>query len=428
MKTISPNQKEAAAFPVEKGRLAESLVSPRKETLIAAAAALFLAGQAFAQTAEIPAVPASVMANAREQAGPHPDAKPAPASVMGLRPERRAAAAADPKAALAPTTHKAGDQVDLQDAVDQAVKDVKESKKEARSKRAADSSRKEEAASDKAQDAAQTAPAITAADQAAAKSVIVRSSRVNVLPGVNVVIPIARNQPNRLLTPFKHPQVLSTDLEGGQGDNCGEACVRGSVLYVSTDQAKPVTAFITEKGREDIAISVTMIPERIAPRQVEFLLPKSVLEKLNISDMGSVEGSGTQARAWEQSQPYIDTLKESFKTIALGQVPQGFSLRNARYSDKLPVCKQHGLKFDFRRGQVLEGHNLLIYVGILKNEAAAPVEFNETRCGAWNVAAVTSFPKKVLDSGEQTEVYVAVKRDVKPAAGTVRRPLIDRKY
>ena len=121
-------------------------------------------------------------------------------------------------------------------------------------------------------------------------------------------------------------------------------------------------------------------------------------------------------------------MKESFKTIALGQVPQGFSLRNARYSDKLPVCKQHGLKFDFRRGQVLEGHNLLIYVGILKNEAAAPVEFNETRCGAWNVAAVTSFPKKVLDSGEQTEVYVAVKRDVKPAAGTVRRPLIDRKY
>ena len=70
MKTISPNQKEAAAFPVEKGRPAESLVSPRKETLIAAAAALFLAGQAFAQTAEIPAVPASVMANAREQAGP----------------------------------------------------------------------------------------------------------------------------------------------------------------------------------------------------------------------------------------------------------------------------------------------------------------------------------------------------------------------
>ena len=118
--------------------------------------------------------------------------------------------------------------------------------------------------------------------------------------------------------------LYSTDLQGGQGDNCGDACVRGSVLYVSTDQAKPVTAFITEKGREDIAISVTMIPERIAPRQVEFLLPKSVMEKLSISDVGAVEGSSTQARRWEQSQPYIDTIKESFKAIALGQVPQGY--------------------------------------------------------------------------------------------------------
>lgn len=424
MKFITPNQKEAAASGKARETAVDNFVIRQKTTFLAAASVVLAAASAStpalaqtAQAAEIPAVPVAVMEKAREQAGPHPDAKPA-ASTMGMRPERRAAAAAG---------NAKPDQVDLKDAVDQAVKDAHEAGAAKRSSAAPSTASEKKTAADSAQQSDNDSLE-KAVEREPAKSVIIRSPRVNVLPGVNVVIPIARNQPNRLLTPFKHPQVLSTDLQGGQGDNCGEACVRGSVLYVSTDQAKPVTAFITEKGREDIAISVTMIPERIAPRQVEFLLPKSVMEKLNITDVGAVEGSSNQARVWEQSQPYIDTLKESFKAIALGQVPQGFSLRNAKSSDKLPVCKQHGLSFNFRKGQVLEGHNLMVYVGVVKNDSSASVEFNETRCGNWNVAAVTSFPLKVLDKGDQTEVYVAVKREKKPAAGTVRRPLIDRKF
>ena len=408
MKFGTPNQQEAAARGKGRRTAAEKIVILRKAALSAAAAALlaasFISGSVHAQSAgstpaavgEIPAVPASVMSNARKLAGPHPDANPV-ASAMGLRPERRAAAS------------DAVRQVDSGDAVGSGS--VKTSAERAESDKKSET--------DSPGNTVQREPA---------KSVIIRSPRVNVLPGVNVVIPIARSQPNRLLTPFKHPQVLSTDLQGGQGDNCGEACVRGSVLYVSTDQAKPVTAFITEKGREDIAISVTMIPERIAPRQVEFLLPKSVMEKLSISDVGAVEGSSTQARRWEQSQPYIDTIKESFKAIALGQVPQGYSLRNVRSSDKLPVCRQWGLNFTFRKGQVLEGHNLMVYVGVVRNVGSSPIEFNEMHCGGWNVAAVTSFPLKVLDKGDQTEVYVALKREATPAAGTVRRPLIDRKF
>lgn len=385
-----------------------------KKTVAGAAVCLFF-GSTLAQSApEIPAVPAYVMQNARVQAGAHPDVSEAAA--MGMRPERRAAS----------ETRRTSGQVDLKDAVKQAVEDAQQS----RQKETGSESKKQGPISESSNQTARhdAVELLGSGEGNAAKSVIVRSPVVNVLPGVNVVIPIARNQPNRLLTPFKHPQVLSTDLQGGKGDDCGEACVRGSVLYVSTDQAKPVTAFITERGREDIAISVTMIPERIAPRQVEFLLPKNVMEKLSITDVGAVEGSSNQARIWEQSQPYIVTLKESFKAIALGQVPQGFSLRNTKQNDKVPYCRQPGLSFDFKRGQVLEGHNLIVFVGVMKNESSDAIEFNETRCGNWNVAAVTSFPLKVLEKGQQTEVYVAVKREKKPAAGTVRRPLIDRQY
>jgi len=92
------------------------------------------------------------------------------------------------------------------------------------------------------------------------------SSLIAMRPGQNIFVPIAVNHPNRFLTPFKNPQVVSTTLSGGskKGD-CGEICIRGNVVYISTDKTFPVTAFITEKGREDIALSITMLPKQVPP-------------------------------------------------------------------------------------------------------------------------------------------------------------------
>lgn len=49
------------------------------------------------------------------------------------------------------------------------------------------------------------------------------ASQIAMHPGQNVFVPIAVNHPNRFLTPFKNPQVVSTTLSGGskKGD-CGE--------------------------------------------------------------------------------------------------------------------------------------------------------------------------------------------------------------
>lgn len=262
-----------------------------------------------------------------------------------------------------------------------------------------------------------------------AGSIINRANIVNALPGENVVIPIAINQPNRLITPFKAPQILSTDLTGGRGNDCGEACVRGNVVYISTDQTKPVTAFITEKGREDIAISVTMMPEHRAPRQVRFYLPESVMEQLRSGGDGTTTmGDNKEAMQWERSQPYVEMIRSSFRQVALGNVPQGFSMRKTKRNDDTPVCKQSGLVFDFKNGQVLEGHDMTIYVGTVENKANVPVEFIEMRCGSWDVAAVSSYPLKVLEPGEETEVYVAIKREQERPQGTIRKPLIERKF
>lgn len=107
------------------------------------------------------------------------------------------------------------------------------------------------------------------------------STRLLMRPGVNQMIPIAMYHPNRIVTPFKHPQVISTTLSGGTKENeCGEVCVRGNVVYISTDKNYPVTAFITEKGNDGVALSLTMIPKRIPPREVELRVPDEVQEKI----------------------------------------------------------------------------------------------------------------------------------------------------
>lgn len=272
-------------------------------------------------------------------------------------------------------------------------------------------------------------PAMKSPATSVASSVINRSGTVLVLPGQNTVIPIARNQPNRILTPFKSPQVLSTDLTGGKGDDCGEACVRGRVVYISTDQTKPVTAFITEKNREDIAISVTMIPERIAPRQVELKLPEETMRALaSNSSSGMVMGDSDAAQAWEAGQPYVTMLRDTFREVALGNVPQGYTLRSVSRKDQLPRCIQDGLAINFKDGQVLEGHNINVYVGTIENVSDEAIEFIEQECGDWNTAAVTSYPLKVLRPKQVTEVYVAVKREQERPSGTVRKPLIKREF
>ena len=263
----------------------------------------------------------------------------------------------------------------------------------------------------------------------AASSSINRDPNVMVQPGENVVISIARNQPNRLMTPFKHPVLVTSDLSGGKGGECGEVCARGSVIYVTTDQQKPVTVFISESGREDIAISLTMVPERIAPRQVQLQLPSDVMDTLRIgTDRTGIVGDAQDAKRWERSQPYVDMIRTSFRQVALGEVPQGFSLRRTKTNDKLPFCRQSGLTFDFKNGQVMEGHDMTIFVGTVQNKANDPIEINEMRCGNWNVAAVASYPLKVLRAGQKTEIYVAVKREIKPSSATVRKPLIQRQY
>lgn len=237
--------------------------------------------------------------------------------------------------------------------------------------------------------------------------------------GVNQIVPISIGHPNRIVTPFSNPEVLSTSLTGPSADGkCGEICIKSNVVYVSTDKTYPVTMFITEKGSESQALSLTMVPKKVPPKEL-FL-------KLDSAGQMGMPTANAKAESWETSQPYVNTIRAVFRKMALGDVPQGYSMSRIPRGTQKPSCQQPGMNVSFKQGQYLAGHHLNVFVGVAKNTSSIPLEFEEATCGNWNVAAVTVWPRNLLAPGEQTEVFVAVKRQQQVGPASKRPSLIGR--
>lgn len=234
---------------------------------------------------------------------------------------------------------------------------------------------------------------------------------IKVEEGRNVLISISLGHPNRLEVPFENPKIVTTSTASIQVD--------GNVIYVSTRSKVPVTMFIMPESAEHPAISVSLIPKRIPPRDIE-------LKFADDSTIPLMPASKEKAEQWEQT-PYIDLIKKSMRALANKRIPDGYSLSRLREGMALPLCQQDGLKFDFASGEVVTGSRLRIYVGVIQNISNRVVEFKERSCATWGVAGVAAWPQVFLRPGDKTEVYVAVKANAwasKPS-GKYRKPLVE---
>ncbi len=254
------------------------------------------------------------------------------------------------------------------------------------------------------------------------------SSRVTITPGINEYIPIAKNHVNRIVTPFVSPSITSIGLTAGNGKDgtCGEICVKGNVIYLSTDKNDPVSMFITEQGSEEQALSITVVPQDIPPREVFLQLSAEAKGSKAASD--SLAQDNLEAETFEKSQPYVEAIRQMMRSVALGQVPSGYVLGMARGAKNIPSCRQNGLSFNFKDGQRLTGHNLDLFIGVVKNVSREAIEFNEMSCGSWQTAAVASYPLHVLQPGQMSEVYIVMKEARMPAPKPQRPSLIPRDY
>ncbi|MEA3411303.1 MAG: type-F conjugative transfer system secretin TraK [Pseudomonadota bacterium] len=223
---------------------------------------------------------------------------------------------------------------------------------------------------------------------------------LHMVPGVNEIVPISLGHTNRLVTPFVNPDVHTTVSDAAID-------VQHNIVYIATDKTLPVTMYITPHKDESVALSLTLAPRKIPPVQIELKMD---------AGYGATPGSET-ARRWEESKPYIESIRDVMRGIALGEIPQGYVFRETGAKDILPNCAQPAVGYDFENGQVLEGYNFVVFVGTATNRGGSNVEIEERQCATRSTAAVAVWPAYVLGPGQSTEIYVVRRR-----GETTRRP------
>lgn len=233
------------------------------------------------------------------------------------------------------------------------------------------------------------------------------ASTLQLESGRNEMVQVARNQPNRFITPFALPVVrFADDLTNVE--------VAGSLVYVTTASSRPVTIYIEDDANPANAFVLTLMPRDVP----------AVSITLNMRNQlpGRTMTSLAQAQAHEQSDHFVAVLRDTFKALAGGRVPSGYGLAHSVDPGSVPECLMPGLRMT--PGQTVTGAEFTVYVSRLTNTSRIPQFVEEEACASDRVLAVAAWPHVELMPGQSTELYIATRRPRVPAADA-RPSLID---
>jgi conjugal transfer pilus assembly protein TraK len=217
---------------------------------------------------------------------------------------------------------------------------------------------------------------------------------IRVSPGTTAIVEVAIDHLNRIVTPFASPQVRTVSRATTQVD--------GNAIYVATASEEPVSLFITEAGDTAAAISLTLAPRHIPPREVRLVLTGTPVR----TAAPTVKPPRPLVR---NDQPYVEHIASAFRALAQNRVPPGYALRKVGRGQRLN-CLQPGLSVT--TAQVFEGRGLRILAAKARNRGKESIVLDEHRCGAGSgtlVAAVAAWPRSRLAPGEEAELYVAMR-------------------
>ncbi|APC19662.1 hypothetical protein BLL42_27295 (plasmid) [Pseudomonas frederiksbergensis] len=226
--------------------------------------------------------------------------------------------------------------------------------------------------------------------------------QILIAPGVNTIIPIAVGHLNRIVTPFEDPIVQTV--------TGATTKVEKNVVYVATDNDTPVTMYVTPKDDESLALSLTLAPQKVPPIEANLILDEGrSAQGKSSGGLGVRRHYSGAARKWEESQPYMDSIRGIMRALALNKLPKGYSLAKLAPGDTVPACYQDGLDVDFSRSQVMLGHNFQVLVAVASNVTNQPLLVDETACTHPTLAAASVWPNNLLEPGMKTEIYIVLR-------------------
>lgn len=233
---------------------------------------------------------------------------------------------------------------------------------------------------------------------------------VTVTPGRNVVIYVAGDHLNRIVTPFEEPAIHTVDK--------AKTRIDGNSVYVSLGKDDgPAAMFITEKGQDDPSISLTLVTKDMPPKEVRLKLDGN----WPVTIGGAAVSPTGKAAKWEQKQPsYVDVIEQVLLHTARGQIPQGYNLRDYFNYDP-PISCRLPVKIEPR--QVLEGSSFMVVISRITNRSSSPLVVNEEACYRPGVRAVAVWPRVRMEPRQTAELYTVMQRS-SPQAPRLRPSIL----
>jgi conjugal transfer pilus assembly protein TraK len=247
---------------------------------------------------------------------------------------------------------------------------------------------------------------------------------IDAIQGVNEIITIGKHDLNRFVTPFEKIKVRTVASEDELISK-----VDGNIVYLGA--TKRVGVFITEIG-SDRAISLTLVPEDVPPRDIYIKLSRTgnipaQLSKVSrnsakangLLSTSSVDSDGPDGK----SQSHVDVVKDVMRDIALGKIPSGYTMTVPKPGEF--KCNIPG--FRMKLGQSIEGSSSKIMVFRAENGSNFKEGvIDEQYCYKRGVIAVGTWPDVLVAPGSATEVFVMLKIGDSPTVGSGRPSLIGR--
>ncbi|MBK5969499.1 MULTISPECIES: TraK domain-containing protein [Thiorhodovibrio] len=242
-----------------------------------------------------------------------------------------------------------------------------------------------------------------------------RPRTVTVDLGSNVILELAIDHLNRIVTPFRSPSVrtvasLSTEVDG-------------NVLYVATADETPATLYITDGDDAQATVALTLAPRRVPPREIRLVVPGlDSRRQAASSSPAAAESPSTLAdlppvATWRQPQHYIDELTQGFRALALGEVPDGY--RKARSG--FGVAIRCGGGFQLNQVKAFDGDSLRFLTSRVRAKGDQPVVLDESQCqasGKGTIAAAALWPSGPLHPGAEATLMVAIDPSREPVGRT----------
>jgi conjugal transfer pilus assembly protein TraK len=206
----------------------------------------------------------------------------------------------------------------------------------------------------------------------------------------NELVYIALSQLNKIATPFDSPQAI--DATGATLKAVGQD------LYIQPSSDKPLTVYITNGGVGQ-SIGLTLVPKANLPAQTVVLQPDSP------AGSPAVKAEAEEIVAGD----YVARITSIVKQLALQKTPSGFT------RSRLPrsMVAGSGLAIEPLYKYAGSAYDLFTYK--VRSTSSSPLELKEDAFYTEAVRAVAFYPSALLQSDEETTVFVIADRPFKEA-------------